>query len=51
LLAVLKNIVFLLCFGPIGDKGFHLGHVEKHRFLRGFGLQEGRRAEKIGILA
>ena len=31
----------------IGGKEFHLGDVKKHRFLRGFGLQEGAGAEKI----
>ena len=50
LLAVLKNIVFVRCFGPFGGKGFHFGDVAKPRFLRGFGLQEGARGRKIGIL-
>ena len=51
LLAMFKSVVFFLrCFGPFGSKGFHLGDVTKPRFLRGFGLQEGARSGKIGIL-
>ena len=45
-----KTSFFLRCFGPFGGKGFHLGDVTKHRFLRGFGLQEGARGGKIGML-
>ena len=41
-----KTSFFLRCFGPLGGKGFHLGDVKKHRFLPGFGLQEGPGAEK-----
>ena len=46
-----KKHRFLQCFGPFSGKGFHLGDVKKQRFLRGFGLREGARGGKIGILS
>ena len=47
LLAVLKNIVFLRCFGRFGGKEFHLGDVKNISFYVVLGCRMGPRAEKL----
>ena len=49
-LAMFKNIVFYGVSGPSAARDFILGMLQDAGFLRGFGLQEGARGRKIGIL-